>query len=100
MINRDDAIEVLRNLTESDILSEEIEEKLEQIILCIEEEQDGRHIWGATSDDWTELHIAYRSDLWTDDLAMKMENICQKYSFVPAPYETGDCIVEAEDADV
>lgn len=100
MITRDDALDVLESLIIADILSPEVESKIEDIIKCIDEERDGRHIWGATDDDWIELHIAHREDQWDEALTKKMENIVQKYSFVPAPYETGDAVVDAEDADV
>lgn len=100
MIGREEAIETLRNLVDTDVLSEDIQSKLDQIATCIEEEQDGRHIWGTEDDDWMELHIAHRDDMWTEDLYQKLNQICEKYSFVPAPQEVGDFVKEAEEADV
>lgn len=87
MITREEAIDALMQLEGSDILSEELEDQIGEIICCIEEEMIGRHIWGAEGDEVAKLHIAHRKDLWTDELIKECEEIENKISFKPAPYE-------------
>lgn len=78
MPTREEAIETLQSLVDSGVLSEEKTESLEQIIRCIECENDGLFIWGAEG-DWIQLYIGYREDLWTDEMKKNMENIFEKY---------------------
>lgn len=87
MITREEATDVLYKIQGSDILSEELEDQIGQIIECIEEEKIGRHIWGAEDDEFAKLHIAYREDLWTDELIKECKEIEKKITFEPAPYE-------------
>lgn len=86
MITRQEAIVTIRDIINSGILSEDITDKLEDIAICIEEEQLGYHRWNA-DDDFALLHIAHRSDLWTDELIAQTKAVSDKYSFKPAPYE-------------
>lgn len=85
-ITREEAIETLVNLVNSGILDEELENNLEEIISCIDYERKGYHAWGADC-EFTDLFIAYRSDLWTDELKERMQKLHNKYSFTPASYE-------------
>lgn len=85
-ITREEASAVLQTLIDSDILDEDLESALEEIKLCIEEECAGYHCWGA-SDEFDELSVAYREDMWTDELKAKLRSIHDKHSFTPAPYE-------------
>lgn len=93
MITREESTKVLYDLINSGILDSEIAKKLNDICNCIEEENCGRHIWGA-DDDFIKLHIAYRSDLITDELESELNAIADKYTFSPAPYEKA---AEADD---
>lgn len=86
MITRQEAIVTIHVIIDSGILSEDITDKLEDIAICIEEEQLGYHRWNA-DDDFNLLHIARRSDLWTDELIAQTKAASEKYSFKPAPYE-------------
>ena len=80
MPTREEAVEKLFSLINSGILSGEMEEALEDIVKCIEaEEEQGIFIWGAKENDWAELYVAYREDLWTDELKQKMQQIHDKY---------------------
>jgi len=80
MPTREEAIKTLYQLINSDVLSDEIAEKLEDIAKCIgAEDEQNIFIWGVEDNDWAELYIAYRSDLWTDELKARMKSIYEKY---------------------
>ena len=87
MISREEAIDVISMLEESDILKDDLKEKLTDIRTCIEAELQGWHFWSANDDDYVELHIARRSDLWTDEVKQKCEALDKAHTFIPAPYE-------------
>lgn len=99
MIDRQTAIYTLRELEDSDILNDELIQKLIDIRTCIEAELDGWHFWGASDDDYMELHIARRQDLWTDEVKAKCEAIDKRHTFVPAEYEQHDLINRFIDKD-
>ena len=90
MISREEAIQTLVTLEESDILDDELQSKLMDIRVCIEEELQGWHFWGASDDDYMELHIARRADLWTKEAEEKCAELDKYYTFTPAPYEVND----------
>lgn len=85
-ITRDEAIEVLQTMVNSDILDEDLENDLEEIITCIQSEDEGYHIWGA-DEEVGKLFTSYRTDLVTPELEEELNAISDKYSFTPAPYE-------------
>lgn len=95
-ITRQEAINVIYNvineilpLVEDDFTQEDLEEYegyLQEIASCIEHECKGLHTWGA-EEEVMELFIAYREDLWTDELKQRLGAINEKHSFKPAPYE-------------
>lgn len=87
MISREEAVDILTMLEESEILNEEIQDKLGDISTAIEKETEGLHIWGSEEDDWTELYVAYREDHWTDELKARLEGIDKKYRYTPSPFE-------------
>lgn len=87
IISREEAINSLMDLLVSGILKEELENDIQRIIQCIEEEKYGRHIWGTDIDDYTKMHLSARADLLTDEQLDEIEAIEKKYSFIPAPYE-------------
>lgn len=97
MISREEAIETLSFLESNEILSEDLQGKLLDIRSCIEAELQGWHFWGAEDDDYIELHIARRSDLWTDEVKKKCEELDHKHTFTPAPYEVDKVSRELED---
>lgn len=80
MPTREEANETLCELIDSNILSDELTEKLEGIRQCISaEESHGIFVWGAESDDWMKLFVAYREDLLTDELKKELQSIYDKY---------------------
>ncbi len=96
MITREKAADVLYELINAGVLDRELTSSLEDIARGISEEQYGRHVWGSEEDDWVKLHVAYRSDLMTDELVNELQAIDQKYSFIPAPYEAENLIENGE----
>ena len=93
-IARSEAVSVLSALIDSDILSEEIEDALQDIMFCIEQEQLGYHCWGGEN-ELVELFSSY--SLWTDELNERVQAIHDKYSFTPAPYEAEELKTNLED---
>lgn len=88
-ITRDEAIAVLHQLTDSGILSEQMENDLADIRHCISCENDGYHVWGSDGDE-IELYIGRNVDLITDEVKAKCQAIHDKYSFTPCPAEKED----------
>ena len=99
MISREDAIETLVFLESNDIISEDLQGKLMDIRTCIEEELQGRHMWGAADDEFMALHTAWREDLWTEDKIKECKEIAERHTFTPAPYEADEIGKEEEQAD-
>lgn len=95
-ITRSEAVSVLSALIDSGILSDEIEDALQDIMFCIEQEQLGYHCWGGEN-ELVELFTSHRADLWTDELKEKVQAIHNKYSFTPAPYEAEELKANLED---
>lgn len=87
-ITRLEAFDVLEALIESDILSDEICDKLHSIAECIEEERYCRHIWGGDPEEICELYIAHREDLITPEIINRWAEIHEKYEFKPATFES------------
>ena len=90
MITREEAIDVLFQLENSEILSDELVDQISQINLMIQAETLGKHFWGADADDYAKVHTAYREDLWTDELIRECQDIDFNHTFDPAPYEEAD----------
>lgn len=86
-ITREEAFNVLEDLIESDILSDEICDLLHSIAECIEEERYCRHIWGGDPEEICELYTAHREDLITPEIINRCAEIHQKYEFMPATFE-------------
>ncbi len=88
-ITRNEAVECLYNLINSDVLDCDILDDLEEIANCIDHENEGYHLWGA-DDEAADLFSIPRSDLITEEVRNERERLCKKYSFTPAPYESGE----------
>lgn len=97
MIMREEAVEVLYDLISSGILSEEIEEKLQDIASCIEAENIGRHEWGVPREELGKLYASVRVDLITEDSIEDYERIHRKLTFLPSVDER--IVVESNIAD-
>ena len=83
MLTRQEAVEVLYELINSGILASDLQDALEDIVICIRsEDRDkdlGIDIWGAKEEDWTDLYIAKRADLITPEWKQHCKNVYEKY---------------------
>lgn len=77
-ITRDEAVTTLYDVINSGIISEELEERLEDIASCIEHEEQGLFTWGA-DDDVIDLFVAKREDLYTPEWEQHCNEIWEKY---------------------
>ena len=78
VISRDEAIQVLYQVMNSGIISEDIEEELQDIANCIEGEKKGLFLWGA-DDDHIDLFTARREDLIDDAWEQHLDELWEKY---------------------
>jgi len=78
-ITREDAVHRIYDVINSGIISDELASDLGDIAKCIEaEETHNVMLWGA-DEDATKLFIAFREDLWTDELKKEINDIYEKY---------------------
>ena len=89
-LSRDEAIELLQDVVESDILKDEIVDGLEELIELIRYERDGEHFWNQPYEAASKLRIAYREDLLTPELVSEIEQQHVNARFTPAPNEVDD----------
>ena len=87
LINREDASSLLWQLVNSNILADDICDKLAEIANIIDDESIGFHFWGADADERAKLFTAVRSDLITDEYCEAYADIASKYSFAPSDFE-------------
>lgn len=97
-ITREEAIETLYDLLNSGILSEEIEDKIQDIADNIENERYGLHMWGADEEEYAVLYTAKREDLITDEDRAEGQRIWDKYTFTPSPHEEQEIIKNLQEA--
>ena len=97
-ITRDQALETLYALINSGILSEDMENAIQEIANNVENEKYGLHLWGADNDDYAFLVTAVRDDLRDEAYMEKGQRIWDKYAFAPSPFEEKE-IDEAIEAD-
>lgn len=90
MLTRDEAIEALYEIIDSPVVDEEIRDKMLDIANLIEIEKRGMHFWGGNRDDYYEMVVSRREDLWTDEAIAKADKIQKEHSFEPAPYEKAE----------
>lgn len=86
MITRDEAVRTLCDVADSGILRDDIVEKLEEIAGLILDEKRGLHGWGA-DENYRELMVAWREDIWTSEKAGRVLSIWDKYAFEPSEFE-------------
>lgn len=101
LITRDEASSLLCELANSNILAEDITDKLMEIVNIIDDEKLGYHFWGADADERVKLFTAVRADLITKEYKEECSEIANKYSFCPSDYERDEvqnAIDEAYDA--
>ncbi len=86
-LSRQESIDILRSLTSTGMLAEELESELEEIANLISYELEGEHFWGQPYESDDKLRIAYRQDLITDELYDEMTKQHEAARFTPAPNE-------------
>ena len=100
MIKREEAVDTLYALINSNVLDEELCDKIENIASCIGSERDGLHLWGADDQEVAELYTTVRSD--AADLK-EHENLCdmlyQKYCFEPSEFEMPEFMAQLEESE-
>lgn len=84
MLTRYDAIEILTDLINSGIFSDEIEEGLEDIRSCIEAELLGRHEWGVDREKLAPMYVSVREDLITDEMIREYDRTHKSLTFIPS----------------
>lgn len=88
MITREEAKELMYDLINSGILSDEIETKLQDVANAIEYEQYGLHMWGASDEDVYTLAVSMRTDIPEYlDFLKKQQVTEERHRFVPSEYE-------------
>ncbi|SFG65290.1 hypothetical protein SAMN04487761_13431 [Lachnospiraceae bacterium C7] len=85
MITRQQAITTLGILETSGLLSKEIQNRLADIIKCIQGEQEGVHWWGAERSDY--CLARYRQKDISEKEKTDYENILLKHMFWPSCME-------------
>ena len=83
VITREAAIDRLYQLINSGVFEKDVEDDLQDIANCIEDEKQLRiHSWGMNADEYGKLHTAWRTDLPDyDSKAAEQERIVKKYRF-------------------
>ena len=83
MITRQEAVSVIYAIINSGIISEDLEDALQDIANCIEDEETLQiHSWGMPEDDYMTLHMTMRTDLPEyEEFMKKCEEIHQRYVF-------------------
>lgn len=77
-ITRKEAIKTIYDIMNSGILSEELENALQDIANCIEYENDGLFLWGA-DDEVSDLFAARRKDLIPPEWEEHCKSLYEKY---------------------
>ena len=88
MITREEAKRLMYDIMNSGIISDEIEEKLQDVANCLEFEQYGLHMWGASDNDIETLTTSMRTD--SPDYPAhikKQQEIADYHRFTPSPFE-------------
>lgn len=88
-ITRDKAIEAIYRVVNSGILEDELEEDLVDVANNIQLEKVGIHAWGA-DDELSQMFVAHRSDLITDEIVERDMKLQEEYSFIPCPHERSE----------
>lgn len=100
MITRDDAIEVLYDLINSNVLDDELCEDLQNVANCIEGERDAMHLWGADDHEVAELYTTVGGD---EPFIKEHEALCnklyKKYCFGPSDYEMPAFVADTEESE-
>lgn len=91
MITRDEAVDTLYSLINSNVLDEELCDSIESIANCISAERDGLHLWNADDQEVAELYTSVRDNAPDADAHMELCNkLYAKYCFAPSRFEEPD----------
>ena len=77
-VTRKEAIKIIYDTMNSGILSEELENALQDIANCIEHENDELFLWGA-DDEVSDLFAAWRKDLIPPEWEEHCKSLYEKY---------------------
>ena len=78
LITREDAVEKLSDLVNSEIIDENLRNDLEEIAYCIDHENDNLFLWGAEQ-DCIDLFVSRREDLIDDEWLKRQKALYEKY---------------------
>lgn len=84
MISREEAVEALYDIINSGIISNDLEDTLEEIAQCIKDEEDlGIHAWDMPKDDEVRFHTAIRNDIpeYKENLE-KCKELVEEWGFI------------------
>lgn len=84
---RSEAISALYEVINAGILDDAIENNLSEIANLIQYELNGEHLWGQPYESCDKLHVAYREDLWTEELIKECQKQHNDIRFIPSPTE-------------
>ena len=87
MIKRNEAVQFLDALMASGMFSGEVNTALNDIIGCIQAEEDNLHIWGVDDEDVEDLYSTPKEEYMTDEYKVHIDELYGKYSFTPSIYE-------------
>ena len=105
-LTRSEGISVLYEVINSGILDDAIEANLTELANLLQYELEGEHLWGQPYSACDKLHVAYREDLWTDELVKECQKQHDNVRFIPSPTEIPElkehymemCEVDEDDA--
>lgn len=98
MITREEAVETLYGLINSNVLDEELCDSIENIANCISAERDGLHLWNADDEEVAELYTSVRDNTPDAEAHMELCNkLYAKYCFGPSKVEMPDFMAGSEE---
>ena len=100
MITRDDAIEVLYDLMNSNVLDDELCDDLQNIANCISAERDSMHLWGADDQEVAELYTMVQSSAPdAEEHEALCDKLFNKYCFEPSEHEMPDFTADSDESE-
>ncbi len=80
MMSKGDAVEVLREIADSGILREDLQDGVEELEMILRhEDEDGLSFWEADEDDVSDLFVAKRVDLITEAWKKHCNELVERY---------------------
>lgn len=78
MITREQAVDILDELVESDVLNENLRDALDEMSMVIHYERIGLHLWGA------------------DERDLQNDETLEKYAYIPSDFEKVAVLTERQ----